>query len=186
VSPRQGDEIASFLSGYRGAGVLLHVPSLPSRHGIGDLGPSAFTRVDRLHEAGQRWWQGLPIGPTGWGDSPYQSLSSFAGNGLLVSRDRLIEDALLREGDCDERFPSLFVDYEAVIPYKQRLLEAAWRRFLAGARPDLRTAFEEFCARQASWLDDYALFQALKSQYGRPRDVAEPSPCGHRPATSAP
>ena len=71
-----------FPPGYRGAGVLLHVTSLPSRHGIGDLGPSAFTWIDRLREAGQQWWQGLPVGPTGWGDSPYQSLSSFAGNGL--------------------------------------------------------------------------------------------------------
>jgi 4-alpha-glucanotransferase len=68
--------------------VLLHVTALPSRHGIGDLGPSAFRWIDRLHEAGLRWWQGLPIGPTGWGDSPYQSLSSFAGNGLLISPDR--------------------------------------------------------------------------------------------------
>ena len=92
--------------GYRGAGVLLHVTSLPSRHGIGDLGPSAFTFVDCLREAGQEWWQGLPVGPTGWSDSPYQSLSSFAGNGLLISPDLLVEEELLGESDVEGRpFP---------------------------------------------------------------------------------
>jgi 4-alpha-glucanotransferase len=154
-----------FPPGYRGAGVLLHVTALPSRHGIGDLGPSAFRWIDRLHEAGLRWWQGLPVGPTGWGDSPYQSLSSFAGNGLLISPDRLVEEGLLQAGECDERFPALFVDYDTVIPYKHRLLDTAWRRFEAGARPDLQDAFGEFCARQAGWLDDYALFRALKVRH---------------------
>lgn len=154
-----------FPPGYRAAGVLLHVTSLPSRHGIGDLGPSAFDWIDRLHDAGQHWWQGLPVGPTGWGDSPYQSLSSLAGNGLLISPDRLVEDGLLRADDCEERFPALAVDYESVVPFKQRLLEAAWQRFDAGARPDLRAPFEEYCARQAAWLDDYALFRALKARF---------------------
>ena len=125
--------------GYRGAGVLLHVTSLPSRHGIGDLGPSAFTFVDCLREAGQEWWQGLPVGPTGWSDSPYQSLSSFAGNGLLISPDLLVEEELLGESDVEgPPFPALAVDYERVVPFKQRLLDAAWRRFVGGARPDLR------------------------------------------------
>jgi 4-alpha-glucanotransferase len=151
--------------GYRGAGVLLHVTSLPSRHGIGDFGPSAFTWIDRLHDAGQQWWQGLPVGPTGWGDSPYQPLSSFAGNGLLLSPDRLVEEGLLQGRDCEARFPALVVDYETVVPFKERLLEEAWRRFSARTRPDLETAFEEFCARQAGWLDDYALFRALKARH---------------------
>jgi 4-alpha-glucanotransferase len=78
--------IPPFPPEYRAAGLLLHVTSLPSPYGIGDLGPSAFSWVDRLHEAGQRWWQALPLGPTGYGNSPYQSLSSFAGNVLLISR----------------------------------------------------------------------------------------------------
>src|SRR6266700_1785464 len=84
----------------RASGVLLHVTSLPSPYGIGDVGPVAVAWIDRLHEASQRWWQALPLGPTGYGDSPYQSLSSFAGNPLLISPDWLIEDGLLRARDC--------------------------------------------------------------------------------------
>src|SRR4026209_2291753 len=88
-----------FPSGYRASGVLAHVTSLPSPYGIGDMGPSALAWIDRLHEAGQGWGQALPLGPTGYGDSPYQALSSFAGNGLLMSLDWLIEDGLLQESD---------------------------------------------------------------------------------------
>jgi 4-alpha-glucanotransferase len=168
---------------YRAAGVLLHVTSLPSRHGIGDLGPAAFTWLDRLHEAGLQWWQGLPVGPTGWGDSPYQALSSFAGNGLLLSPDLLVEEGLLRSGDFEDRhFPALRVDYESVLPFKRRLLQAAWQRFRAGERPELKAAFEEFCHRQAGWLEDYALFRALKERYGGghylhwPRELVERRP----------
>jgi len=169
-----------FSPGYRAAGVLLHVTSLPSRHGIGDLGPAAFTWIDRLRDAGLAWWQGLPVGPTGWGDSPYQALSSFAGNGLLLSPDRLVEDGLLGPRDVgDPYFPALSVDYESVIPFKRRLLEAAWRAFRAGQRPDLKAAFEDFCHRQAGWLEDYALFRALKERFGGahyltwPRELVE-------------
>ena len=92
-----------FPSDYRASGVLLHVTSLPSPYGIGDVGPMALAWIDRLHEAGQSWWQALPVGPIGVGDgdSPYQPLSSFAGNGLLVSPDWLIEDGLLRVSDCE-------------------------------------------------------------------------------------
>src|ERR1700688_1439608 len=91
---------------YRASGVLLHVTSLPSPYGIGDLGPVALAWIDRLRDAGQTWWQALPLGPTGYGNSPYQSLSSFAGNGLLISPDSLIEDGLLQASDCQARpFP---------------------------------------------------------------------------------
>ena len=86
-----------FSESYRGSGLLLHVTSLPSRYGIGDVGPAALAWVDRLGDAGQSWWQALPLGPTGYGNSPYQPLSSFAGNELLVSPDWLIEDRLLSE-----------------------------------------------------------------------------------------
>src|SRR5213083_3411790 len=89
-----------FLSPYRAAGLLLHVTSLPSPSGIGDVGPGALSWIDRLDQAGQRWWQALPLGPTGYGNSPYQSLSSFAGNELLISPDWLIEDGLVRAADC--------------------------------------------------------------------------------------
>ena len=151
---------------YRASGLLLHVTSLPSPYGIGDVGPSALAWIDRLREAGQTWWQALPLGPTGFGDSPYQSLSSFAGNGLLISPDWLIEDGLLRESDCDgHAFPATTIDYDAVIPFKHRLLELAWHHFRDGARADLRPAYEQFCAEQAHWLEDYALFRALKARY---------------------
>src|SRR5260370_18079883 len=88
--------VPPFPLGYRASGVLLHVTSLPSAYGIGDLGPAALAWIDRLHEARQSWWQALPLGPTGYGNSPYQSLSSFAGNGLLISPERLIEEGLFR------------------------------------------------------------------------------------------
>src|SRR5271166_2711903 len=129
-----------FSPNYRGSGILLHVTSLPSTYGIGDLGPSAFAWIDRLHNAGQGWWQALPLGPTGYGNSPYQSLSSFAGNDLLISPEYLIADGLLRANDFEKRFPSNVVDYETVIPFKHRILEKAWTYFRAGERKDLRPA----------------------------------------------
>jgi 4-alpha-glucanotransferase len=150
---------------YRGSGLLLHVTSLPSPYGIGDLGSSAFSWIDHLHDAGQRWWQSLPLGPTGYGNSPYQSMSSFAGNAMLISPGSLILDGLLSAKDCDFHFPSDVVDYDAVIPFKNRLLETAWTNFKAAERKDLQPAFDEFCARQEHWLEDYALFRALKAKY---------------------
>jgi len=171
-----------FASEYRSSGVLLHVTSLPSPYGIGDLGPSAFSWVDRLHDAGQEWWQALPLGPTGYGNSPYQSVSSFAGNGLLLSPESLISNGLIKLSDCASRFPANLVDYDAVIPFKEKLLEIAWTRFNSGERGDLRPAYEEFCATQGSWLEDYALFRALKKQFDGsyyldwPRDLIERRP----------
>jgi len=150
---------------YRASGLLLHVTSLPSPYGIGDLGPSAFSWVDRLHDSGQGWWQSLPLGPTGYGNSPYQSLSSFAGNGLLISPVCLISDGLLQASDCEDHFSADVVHYESVIPFKHRLFEKAWANFKAGERKDLQPAYEEFCAQQTNWLDDYALFRALKARY---------------------
>jgi 4-alpha-glucanotransferase len=151
---------------YRASGLLLHVTSLPSPHGIGDVGPAAVAWVDRLHEAGQSWWQSLPLGPTGYGDSPYQPLSSFAGNGLLISPDWLIEDGLLRASDvAGHSFPGSTVEYEGVVPFKHRLLETACTNVSAGTRPDLVPAYEQFCHDHAHWLEDYALFRALKARY---------------------
>jgi 4-alpha-glucanotransferase len=168
-----------FPQGYRASGLLLHVTSLPSPYGIGDLGPSAFSWIDRLRDAGQGWWQSLPLGPTGYGNSPYQSLSSFAGNGLLISPERLVSEGLLEASDGESHFSAEAVDYESVIPFKHRLSEKAWTNFNAGQRSDLRPAFEQFCAVQASWLEDYALFRALKERYAGayylawPRDLVE-------------
>jgi 4-alpha-glucanotransferase len=144
----------------------LHVASLPSPYGIGDVGPTALGWLDQLNEAGQSWWQALPLGPTGYGNSPYQSLSSFAGNELLISPDRLIEDGLLGASDCkNQSFPSSAIDYSTVIAFKRRILETAWSNFRAGARTDLRSAYEQFCDSHRHWLEDYALFRALKLRY---------------------
>ena len=151
---------------YRACGVLLHVTSLPSPYGIGDLGPAAFAWIDCLREAGQTWWQALPGGPTGYANSPYQSLSSFAGNWLLISPARLIEDGLVSKSDCEgPSFPAAAVDYDAVIRFKYRLLDVCWFNFSAGVRRDLGTAYENFCHCHARWLNDYALFRALKAKY---------------------
>jgi 4-alpha-glucanotransferase len=162
-----GVNVPPFLGEYRASGLLLHVTSLPSPYGIGDVGPGALTWIDRLAQAGQSWWQMLPLGPTGYGNSPYQPVSSFAGNELLISPDWLIEDELLRASDCQgHSFPQDKVDYNAVIPFKQGLLEKAWTSFSAGARADLRPGYELFRNEQAHWLEDYALFRALKFKFG--------------------
>ena len=126
-----------FAAKYRASGVLLHISSLPSPYGIGDVGPAAFAAVDRLQAGGQSWWQALPLGPTGYGNSPYQCLSSFAGNELLIGPDCLIDEGLLQAGDCDEghSFPKNAVDYNAVIPFKYKLLEKAWSSFSAMSGP---------------------------------------------------
>jgi 4-alpha-glucanotransferase len=130
------------------------------------MGPAAFAWVDRLHEAGQSWWQALPFGPTGYGDSPYQALSSFASNGLLISPELLLEDGLLHKHACEgQSFLSGFVDYGAVIQFKHRLLDQIWGNFSAGVRKDLGPAYQKFCHLQAHWLEDYALFRSLKQKY---------------------
>ena len=161
--------VPPFPSEYRASGLLLHITSLPSPYGIGDLGSSAFSWIDRLHDAGQRWWQALPLGPTGYGNSPYQSMSSFAGNELLISPGSLISDGLLQASDAQSDFPADAVDYDSVIPFKRRLLETAWANFRARQRSDndrdLAPVYEEFCATQSHWLEDYALFRALKEKY---------------------
>jgi len=152
---------------YRASGLLLHITSLPSPYGVGDVGPAALSWIDRLAQVGQSWWQILPLGPTSYGNSPYQSVSSFAGNGLLISPDWLMEDELLRASDCQVRsFPQNKVDYSAVTPFKIGLLEKAWANFRGGARSDLLPAYEQFRNGHAHWLEDYALFQALNIKFG--------------------
>jgi len=130
------------------------------------VGPAAFSWIDRLHEAGQSWWQALPLGPTGYSNSPYQSLSSFAGNGLLISPDWLIEDGLLHSSDSEgASFSHSGVDYSTVLSFKYTLLEKAWSNFVSAGSAELRVAFEQFRHEQAHWLEDYALFRALKIRY---------------------
>jgi 4-alpha-glucanotransferase len=157
--------VPPFPADYRASGLLLHVTSLPSPYGIGDLGPSAFSWVNLLHYAGQRWWQSLPLGPTGYGNSPYQPMSSFAGNALVISPEILISDGLLAEKDCESHFPSDLVDYDAVIPFKASLLQLAGKNFRSGNRADLRLEYDEFRNKHEHWLNDYALFRALKAKY---------------------
>lgn len=180
-----GVNIPPFLPEYRASGLLLHVTSLPSPYGIGDLGPAALKWIDRLAQSGQSWWQTLPLGPTGYSHSPYQPMSSFAGNGLLISPDWLMEDGLVRASDCRDRaFPPEKVDFEAVIPFKHGVLERAWTRFQAGARTDLRAAYGQFCSDHAGWLEDYALFRALKAKFDGAHYLEWPEELARREAAA--
>jgi 4-alpha-glucanotransferase len=155
----------------RAGGILLHPTSLPGPHGIGDLGSAAHRFVDFLADAGLSLWQVLPVGPTGYGDSPYASFSTFAGNPLLVSLEKLVEDGSLRAADIDPPgFPADRVDFGRLIPWKLGLLDRAARRFLSSAAGGRRAAFDRFCAAEKAWLDDYALFTAVKARHdGRAR-----------------
>lgn len=146
----------------RTAGVLLHPTSLPGPYGVGDLGPAARAWVDRLSRAGQTWWQMLPLNPPGAGNSPYSAFSAFAGSPLLVSPDDLAADGLLREDElAAAHLPPGSVDYGRAEATKRALLARAWQRFQSGAAPALRAEFEAFVAA-TDWLEDYALFMALK------------------------
>jgi len=152
----------------RSAGILLHPTSLPGRYGIGDLGVEAFRWVDFLKSADQKLWQILPLGPTGYGDSPYQCFSAFAGNPFLISPDKLIEDGLLTQADVAPlpTFSNDLVDFGPVIIYKLGLLDKAYANFKAGAgSADLRSEFAAFQKAQSAWLDDFALFMALKEAH---------------------
>jgi 4-alpha-glucanotransferase len=161
---------APFPEGYRASGVLLHVTSLPSAYGIGDAGPSAHAWVDQLAAGGQSWWQVLPLGPTGFGDSPYKSWSSFSANPLIFSPEQLLEEGLLDPSDCEgNTFPAGTVEFERVIPFKERLLERAWLKYRKEPPAGLRQAFERFCEEQGPAEDNAALFAALRSRYdGKP------------------
>ena len=154
----------------RSGGILLHPTSLPGSYGIGDLGPQARRFIDWLALAGCKLWQVLPLGPTGYGDSPYQSFSAFAGNPYLISPQVLAGEGLLAHKDLLNTpvFSESRVDYGEVIPWKVSLLEKAYARF--EAFPDrLGQAFDEFQEQHGFWLDDYSLFMAVKeSQNGRP------------------
>src|SRR5215213_8499088 len=163
----------------RGSGILLHPTSLPGEYGIGDLGPQAFKFVDFLAETKQTYWQILPLGPTGWGDSPYASFSAFAGNTLLISPEKLAEDGLLEvapaaiDGNLPPRPRSAAtppnqggepgrVDYGAVYESKNRMLRSAFEKW----RETDRSGFEIFTAEQSGWLEDYALYRAIKASQG--------------------
>jgi 4-alpha-glucanotransferase len=151
----------------RSSGVLLHPTSLPGHYGIGDLGPTAYAWVESLARAKQTWWQILPLGPTGAGDSPYQSYSAFAGNSNLISPDELVKDGLIAASDLSNvNLPNGSVDYENVGKFKSWLLDRAWQAFKKGAGEHLRGEFDRFCREDADWLDDFALFMAIKGSRG--------------------
>ncbi len=150
----------------RASGILLHPTSLPGP-GSGDLGEPAYSWIDSLVRTGQHWWQILPLGPTGYGDSPYQSFSAFAGNPILVSLGQLASDGLLRRDELQKgQFPSDRVDYGAVIPFRNQMLDVAWERFNESGPPALKNEFEQFCRNERKWLDDFALFVAIKESLG--------------------
>ncbi len=152
----------------RAAGLLLHPTSLPGPHGIGDLGPTVPRWLDYLSASGSSVWQVLPLGPTGYGDSPYQCFSAFAGNPLLVSPALLHRDGLLADAEVagTPDFGSGPVDFGAVIPWKLALLDRAHHRYSTGHAGHLEEEFRNFCAGHRAWLDDFALFMALKEAHG--------------------
>ncbi|MDX1546109.1 MAG: 4-alpha-glucanotransferase [Rhodothermales bacterium] len=166
----------------RSSGVLMHVTSLPSPFGIGDFGPQAYRFADWLAAAGQRVWQVLPLVPVGYGDSPYSSPSTFAGNPLLISPEGLRDDGLLDDADLDARpdFPEAAVDFEAVRAFKYGLLTRAFERFEAQAPEDARRAFDAFRQEHAAWLGDYALFMALREHHGEAAWTDWPAPLVRR------
>ena len=152
----------------RASGILLHITSLPSRFGIGDLGPEAHRFVDFLSQTKQSYWQILPVTPTdpASGNSPYSSISAMAGNPLFISPELLVDEGLLTEHDIAEPppFPVERCDYASVIPYRMGLLRRAYDRFRAA--PQEEGLFDAFCADNAYWLDDFALFVVAKRQQG--------------------
>ncbi|MCX7625720.1 MAG: 4-alpha-glucanotransferase [Candidatus Sumerlaeaceae bacterium] len=159
------------------AGILLHPTSLPGPYGIGDLGPSAYRLLDWMENAGLAYWQVLPLGPTSFGDSPYQCFSAFAGNPLLVSPELLVRDGFLTaEEIVPPPFPPARVDYGWVIAWKRTLFQKAFQRFSSGALGALRDEFENFVRRPdvVKWLDDFALFMACKDAHnGEPWNTWE-------------
>ncbi|MBN1429876.1 MAG: 4-alpha-glucanotransferase [Anaerolineae bacterium] len=149
----------------RGSGILLHITSLSGRFGIGDLGPSAYAFVDYLEKAGQTYWQVLPLGPTGYADSPYQCLSAFAGNANLIGLENLewLSEDDLRDAPA---FPEHRVDYQAVNEYHNEKLSLAYQRYISKATSAQRNEFAVWCKNNRTWLDDYSVFAAMKAANG--------------------
>ena len=150
----------------RASGILLHITSLPSPYGVGTMGKEAYKFVDFLKKSGQSYWQGLPVLTTGYGDSPYQSFSTFAGNPYLIDLDMLCGDGLLKEeeyrdvdfGDDPEK-----VDYGKLFRTRSPLLRKAYKRGIARDS----AAFADFCAKHTYWLEDYGMYMALKEHFSQ-------------------
>ena len=152
----------------RKSGILLHPTSLPGPDGMGDLGPECYRWLDFLHDSGCKLWQILPLGPTGYGDSPYQCFSAFAGNPYLISPTLLLENNLLTRDDFIDRpdFATDFVDFGAAIQWKITILDRAFAHFTRSRSKKLISAYQEFSDAQSLWLDDFALFMAIKETLG--------------------
>ncbi len=152
----------------RSSGVLLHPTSLPGPDGIGDLGPEAYHWIDFLNQCGCHLWQILPLGPTGYGDSPYQCFSAFAGNPYLISPLLLLEQQLLQPSDLSDRplFPDRFVDFGPVINWKVTVLDRAFERFTSEKNTVIKKEYQAFCENEKDWLLDFALFMAIKETQG--------------------
>ena len=145
----------------RKSGILMHITSLPGNYGVGTMGKNAFDFVDFLEKSGQQSWQILPLTPTGYGDSPYQSNSAYAGNPYLIDLDLLIEEGLLTVEEVANRdwcWSSDRVDFGRLYNNKLAVLRLAYARFQGGE------AFDAFLAEQEAWLPDFALFMALKGE----------------------
>lgn len=161
-----GDQKNGLLTYRRQAGVLLHIAALPGTYGIGELGSAAHRFVDTLVEMKIGVWQFLPVGPTGYGDSPYQSFSTFAGNEMLIDIGNILELGMLTQVDVEDlvSLPKENVDYDNLVPIKRRLLNEAARRFRTCVGNEVLEEFDAFKARHdAEWLHDYALFRVVKS-----------------------
>lgn len=172
----------------RASGILLHPTSLPGRFGIGDLGEEAYKFANFLAAAGQSYWQVLPLSPTGYGDSPYQGLSAFAGNPMLLSPEKLVEAGHLHDSDLLEiqSFPNESVAFGEVIPFKTDLLNRAFSRFQEQPSEEDFEAFKHFCEEQSFWLDDFALYMAIKEHNAlRPWDAWEREVIERNPETLA-
>lgn len=155
---------APYVQDPRQSGILLHPTSFPSPYGIGELGPEAYQFIDFLEKAGQHLWQVLPLNPTGFGDSPYQSFSAFAGQPLIISLQMLKEEGLLSEEDLSDcpAGDSMHIDYGTIIPWKMTVLRTAFSTYQTHDFPALTEEYERFVSAQRFWLSDYALFMALK------------------------
>lgn len=149
----------------RKSGILVHPTSFPSLHGIGDLGKGAYDFIDFLQKSEQRLWQVLPIGPTGYGDSPYQLFSSFAGQPLIISLDKLKDMGLLSDTDFNYNWDNGKIDYGPVINYKFSLYKVAYNNFLNNYNDCLNNEFNNFCEKHKKWLLDYSLFMAIKDYH---------------------
>lgn len=148
----------------RGSGILLHLTSLPGKYGIGDMGQEAYHFIDFLEDAGQKYWQILPLNPVGYGESPYQSFSAFAANPLLISIDELYEEGLLVEEDLQDvpDFNDIKVEFSKVKEFKEKLFRIASERFKSRRYPD----FLKYKEKNSIWLENYTLFMALKKHFG--------------------